>query len=252
MDCFGRPDERRHSSACDARLSLPRLRREVSAAPRARRRTARDVCGAPAARRDSGCAGQWESRDPLPIAPCHAGRRRSTVLQLLRVSSQTIGCQTAARSSPAHVAAAVSCWSCIVLRRWVKRERPTWLMAQVGRVEPLRSGGEGDALWRVPSEPGPCTFVSCVERSVPEPARPAQRHVRPRLLSVVPLAHSRPARSVRGVGGPQPTGSHCAYRRARASREAAVAGVPSAFAVELGEHGHGIVRTNESVRRLQR
>ena len=25
-------------------------------------------------------AEQWESRDPLPIAPCHAGRRRSTVL----------------------------------------------------------------------------------------------------------------------------------------------------------------------------
>src|SRR5215208_1581159 len=31
--------------------------------------------GAPTARRDSGCAEQWESRDPLPLAPCHAGRR---------------------------------------------------------------------------------------------------------------------------------------------------------------------------------
>ena len=50
--------------------------------------------GAPAARRDSGCAEQWESRDPLPIAPCHAGRRRSTCCNYVR-SSQTIGCQTA-------------------------------------------------------------------------------------------------------------------------------------------------------------
>ena len=42
-------------------------------------------CGASAARRDSGCAEQWESRSPLLIAPCHAGRRRSTVVHVLRV-----------------------------------------------------------------------------------------------------------------------------------------------------------------------
>src|SRR5436189_6318223 len=93
---------------------VPRLRREVSAAPRARRRMVEFANvrppewstrqptnsltnqpthqltedGASPARRSSGCAEQWESRDPLPIAPCHAGRRRSTVL-LYCSSSQT-------------------------------------------------------------------------------------------------------------------------------------------------------------------
>ena len=129
----------------------------------------------------------------------------------------------------------------------LKRERPTWLMAQVGRVEPLRSGDEGDALWRVPSEPGPCTSLSCLERSVPEPARPAERHVHPRVLSVAALAHSRPARDAVGVGRPRRTRPHRADERARASGEPVVAGVPRAFAVELGERGHGIVSTCESV-----
>ena len=55
------------------------------------------VSGAPSARRDSGCAEQWESRDPLPIAPCHAGRRahHGVAGTAYCVSSQTIGCQTA-------------------------------------------------------------------------------------------------------------------------------------------------------------
>ena len=100
-------------------------------------------CGAPAARRDSGCAEQWESRSPLLIAPCHAGRRRSTVLRVLRVSSRTIGCQTADPSTSARSAPIVSRCACIRAPPLVKRERPTWLMAQVGRVEPLRSGGGG-------------------------------------------------------------------------------------------------------------
>jgi hypothetical protein len=30
---------------------------------------------------------------------------------------------------------------CIAFRRWWDAERPTWLLAQVGRVEPLRSDG---------------------------------------------------------------------------------------------------------------
>jgi len=100
-------------------------------------------CGAPAARRDSGCAEQWESRSPLLIAPCHAGRRRSTVVHVLRVSSQTIGCQSAVPSASPRSAPTLSWCSCIRAPPMVKRERPTWLMAQVGRVEPLRSGGGG-------------------------------------------------------------------------------------------------------------
>jgi hypothetical protein len=39
-------------------------------------------CSAPAARRDRGCAEQWESRS-CARAPCHAGRRRTTMLVLL-------------------------------------------------------------------------------------------------------------------------------------------------------------------------
>jgi hypothetical protein len=65
-------------------------------------------CGAPAARRDSGCAEQWESRSPLLIAPCHAGRRCSTVLHvvlLLRVSSQTIGLSISGSSRVAALGA---------------------------------------------------------------------------------------------------------------------------------------------------
>ena len=129
----------------------------------------------------------------------------------------------------------------------VETKTPHLLMAQVGRVEPLRSGDEGDALWRVPSKPGPCTALTCLERSIPELARPAERHVRPRLLSAIMLAHSRPAHAAVGAGQPPRTRPQRADERARASREPVVAGVPWAFAVELGERGHGIVSTCESV-----
>lgn len=70
-------------------------------------------------------------------------------------SSQTIGCQTAASFSSARLAPTVSCRSCIVLRRWVKRERPTWLMAQAGRVEPLRSDVESMRYGASPRNPDP-------------------------------------------------------------------------------------------------
>jgi hypothetical protein len=101
-------------------------------------------CGAPTARRDSGCAEQWESRSPLLLASCHAGRRRSTVLRVLhvlRVSSQTIGCQSAVPAASPRSAPTLSCCACMRAPPMVKRERPTRLMAQVGRVEPLRSDG---------------------------------------------------------------------------------------------------------------
>jgi hypothetical protein len=232
------------------RISMPRLRREVSAAPRARRRPARDVCGASAARRGSGCAEQRESRDPLPLAPCHAGRRRSTVLQLVhvpRVSSQTIGCQTAVRSSPTRHAqtSRIGRASCSA-DAWNENAPPgSWRRWGVSnRSDPVV---KGDALRRVPSEPGPCTSVPCFERSVPEPARPAERHVRPRLLSDDLLAHSRPARAAGGVGRPLRTRPHRAEGRARASSQPVGAGVPWAFGVEMGERGHEIVSTSESV-----
>ena len=134
----------------------------------------------------------------------------------------------------------------------VRRERPTRRMAQVGRVEPLRSDGGGDALWRVSSEPGPCTTVSCVERSVPEPARPAERHFDRRLLSVARLAHSRAAHAARGVDRPRRIRPSRAHGRAPAPGEPVFAGVPWACGVEMGECGHVIVSTSRCVRSCSR
>jgi len=166
-------------------------------------------------------------------------------------SSQTIGCQTAASVSSARLAPTVSCRSFIVLRRWVKRERPTWLMAQAGRVEPLRSGDRVDALWRVPPEPGPCTTVSCIERSVTEPARPAARHFTLLLLSV-----SRLLRSHTAIGGDVHrrlrTSSHRADGRAPARGEPVLAGVPWACDGAMRERGHEIRQYGRIVMELQR
>ena len=110
---------------------------------------------------------------------------------------------------------------------------------------------EGDALWRVSSEPGPCTSVSCVERSVTELARPAERHcerhVDRRLLSVARLAHSRAAHAARGVGRPLRIRPSRAQGRAPAPGEPVLAGVPWAYGVEMGECGHVIVSTSRCV-----
>ena len=110
---------------------------------------------------------------------------------------------------------------------------------------------EGDALWRVPSEPGPCTSVSCVERSVTELARPAERHcerhVDRRLLSVARLAHSRAAHAARGVDRPLRIRPSRAQGRAPAPGEPDFAGVPWAYGVEMGECGHVIVSTSRCV-----
>ena len=108
---------------------------------------------------------------------------------------------------------------------------------------------EGDALWRVSSEPGPCPTVSCVERSVAEPARPAERHLDRRLLSVARLSHSRTAHDARGVDRPSRTRPrpHRAQGRAPAPGEPAVAGVPWAYGVELSECSHVIVSTSRVV-----
>src|SRR5215213_6095959 len=105
---------------------------------------------------------------------------------------------------------------------------------------------EGDALWRVTSEPGPCTTVSCIERSVAEPARPAERHLDRRLLSVARLAHSLSAR-VAGGDRPRRTRSHRAQGRAPAPGEPVFAGVPWAYGVEMRECGHVIVSTSRCV-----
>ena len=129
----------------------------------------------------------------------------------------------------------------------VKRERPTWLMAQVGRVEPLRSDGGGDALRRVPSVPGPCTTSSCVERSISELARSAERHFDRQLLSVVLPSHSRSAHPASGIERPLRTCAHRADRRAPARGEPVFAGVPCGYGVEMGECGHVIVRTSRCV-----
>lgn len=174
------------------------------------------------------------------------------VLQVLRVSSQTIGCQSASSSSSTRSARTVSCRSCIVLRRWVKRERPTWLMAQAGRVEPLRSDDRVDALLRVPPEPGPCTTVSCIVRSVTEPARPAARHFTQLLLSIARLLHSHAALEAGDVGRRQRTRSHRADGRAPARGEPALAGVPWACDGEMRERGHEIRQYERFVMELQR
>jgi hypothetical protein len=106
---------------------------------------------------------------------------------------------------------------------------------------------EGDALWRVASEPGSCTTVSCVERSVPEPDRPAERHRDRQLLSVAPLAHSRVAHAARGVDRPLHTRALGAQGRAPAPGEPVFAGVPWAYGVEMRECGHVIVSTSRGV-----
>ena len=124
-------------------------------------------------------------------------------------------------------------------------------LAQAGRVEPLRSDDRVDALWRVPPEPGPCTTVSCIERSVTEPARPAARHFTHLLLSVSRLLQSHTAigddihRRLR-------TSSHRADGRAPARGEPVLAGVPWACDGEMRERGHGIRQYERIVMELQR
>jgi len=75
-------------------------------------------------RRRDGAAGAPSSGSrvsPLPIAPCHAGRRRSTVL-LYCCSSRTIGCQSALSFASTRSASSSSS----VLHRipMVRRETP--------------------------------------------------------------------------------------------------------------------------------
>jgi hypothetical protein len=203
--------------------------------------------------------------NPLPIAPCHAGRRCSTVLQVLRVLPrpsvvkqrfQDPGCRSldSLRSLGMTSSVIPSAVEGSALRpfQWVKRERPTWLLAQAGRVEPLRSDDRVDALWRVPTEPGPCTTVSCVERSVTEPARPAARHfTHMLLLSISRLPQRHAALGIDDVGRRLRTGSHRADGRAPARGEPVLAGVPWACDGEMRERGHGIRLYERIVMELQ-
>ena len=166
---------------------------------------------------------------------------------MLRVSSQTIGCQSAVAKDETRSADP----SLALLARddglAVKRERPTWHMAQAGRVEPLRSDDGGDALWRVPSVPGPCTTSSCVERSIRELARPAERHSDQLLLSDARSRHPRAAHAARGADRPLRTRPHRADERAPARGEPVLAGVPWGFGVEMDACGHVIVSASGCV-----
>lgn len=103
---------------------------------------------------------------------------------------------------------------------------------------------EANALWRISSVPGPCTTFPCVERSIPQLARPADRHCNRLLLSVALLAHSRAAHAARGIDGPLHARPRRAHWRAPAPGEPVFAGVPWAYGVEMRERGHEIVSTN--------
>ena len=124
-------------------------------------------------------------------------------------------------------------------------------MAQVGRVERSDPMIEGDALRRVSPEAGPCTTVSCVERSVPEPARSAGRHYGRLLLSIARLPHSHVALGAGEFHWPLRTRSHHADGRAPARGEPVLAGVPRACDREVGERGHGIRQYERVVNELQ-
>ena len=106
---------------------------------------------------------------------------------------------------------------------------------------------EVNALWRVPSVPGPCTTSSCVERSIPELARSTERHSNRELLSIALMAHSRAVHALHGVDRPLHTRSVRALGRAPARSEPAFAGVPWAYGVEMRERGHVIVSTSRCV-----
>ena len=99
---------------------------------------------------------------------------------------------------------------------------------------------EGDALRRVPAEPGPCTSVSCVERSETETARSAARHFGRSLLSIDRLPHSHAARVAGHVGRRGHARPERADGRAPARGEPVLAGVPWACNRESGEGGHWI------------
>ena len=114
-------------------------------------------------------------------------------------------------------------------------------MAQVGRVEPLRSDCGVDALRRVLPEPGPCTTVSRVERPVTEPARSRARHFNRLLLSIARLSHSHAAQYAgeadRRLRSRSP---RAADGRAPARGEPVLAGVPWACDWKTCEYGHEI------------
>ena len=98
---------------------------------------------------------------------------------------------------------------------------------------------EGDALRRAPSEPGPCTSVSCVERSETEIARSTARHFGRSLLLVARLPHSH-APVAGDIGRRLRARPERAHGRAPARGEPVLAGVPWTCDRESGEGGHGI------------
>ena len=86
-------------------------------------------------------------------AHCTMSRRPTSLhgvarTDVLRVSSRTIGCQSAVPTTSRRSAPTLSCCACI--RAPMKRARPTWHVAQVGRVEPLRSDDGGECAMARP------------------------------------------------------------------------------------------------------
>jgi hypothetical protein len=110
---------------------------------------------------------------------------------------------------------------------------------------------EGDALRRVPPEPGPCSTVFRVERAVHEPARSPARYYGRLLLPITRLPHSHAALGLGEFHRPLRTRSHRADVRAPARGEPVLAGVPSACDREMGERGHGIRQYERLVMKLR-
>jgi len=124
----------------------------------------------------------------------------------------------------------------------------TWRRWGVSNRSDPESGG--DALRRVPPEPGPCTTVCRVERSVPEPARSDARHFIRSLLSITRLSHSLVALG-RDLDHGLRTRPEHADGRAPARDEPAKAGVPWACDGAMEERGHEIGQYGRIVNELQ-
>ena len=181
--------------------------------------------------------------DPLPIAPCRAGRRRSTVV-LYCCSSRTIGCQTTLPFASTHPASRSSC--CCIAFPMVRRETPHLARSAGGAWSYRSVPSDRGTLGRSLRPPGSCTTSICIERSVARHARPArlgfQSHHLPNLLHAEMATHlslrvAEPDRE--GIR----TGSRRADRRAPARGGPARAGMP--WTVDSGEGAlhHVIGRT---------
>jgi hypothetical protein len=162
---------------------------------------------------------------PLPIAPCHAGRRRSTVLRTAvpfpdhRLSNSAFLASTRSASSR-------SC-ACIAFPM-VRRETPH-LAHGAGGASSYRSvPGLVRALGRPRRPPGSCTTSLSVERSVPRHARPIRPAFDSHLSDLLraPQAMRMSLRSIESGGHGIRTAPERADGRAPARGEPVAAGKP--------------------------